>query len=164
MYTSNQCCVWLFQYCIAGIFDGGNFDVFDAFQPDRQNLTCLIFKATQHLVKDSDHPSKYFPSHIWKVSIRQNFPLYGTCAFTGILKTRTTALCMQNTNEDFCWFTMMVASQLYWYCIAENFGGLRPNLPKFYLRIIFTLATLHVGLYRQYSNSASVNINLNNFC
>ena len=31
---------------------GGNFDVFDAFQPDRQNLTHQIFKAMQHLVKD----------------------------------------------------------------------------------------------------------------
>ena len=30
----------------------GNFDVFDAFQPDRQNLTCQLFKAMQHLVKD----------------------------------------------------------------------------------------------------------------
>ena len=43
---------------------GGNFDVFDAFLPDRQNLTCQIFKAIQCLVKDSDHPSKYFPSNI----------------------------------------------------------------------------------------------------
>ena len=30
----------------------GNFDVFDAFQPDHQNLTRQIFKAIQHLVKD----------------------------------------------------------------------------------------------------------------
>ena len=41
-----------------------NFDVFDAFQPDRQNLTCQTSKAIQHLVEDSDHPSKYFPSNI----------------------------------------------------------------------------------------------------
>ena len=48
-------------YCIAGNVDGGgNFEVFDAFQPDRQNLTHQIFKAIQCLVKDSDHPSKYF--------------------------------------------------------------------------------------------------------
>ena len=33
-------------------------------QPDHQNLTHQIFKATQVLVKDSDHPSKYFPSNI----------------------------------------------------------------------------------------------------
>ena len=45
------------KYCIAG-----NFDVFDAFQPDHQNLTRQIFKAIQYLVKDTDHPSKYFPS------------------------------------------------------------------------------------------------------
>ena len=39
---------------------GVNFDVFDVLQPDRQNLTCQIFKAIQCLVKDTDHPSKYF--------------------------------------------------------------------------------------------------------
>ena len=43
---------------------GGTFDIFDAFQPDHQNLTRQIFKAMQHLVKDSDHPSKYFLSNI----------------------------------------------------------------------------------------------------
>ena len=58
---------------------GGNFDVFDAFQPDRQNLTCQIFESVQCLVKDSDHPSKYFLSNICRVSIRQNFLLYGSC-------------------------------------------------------------------------------------
>ena len=47
-----------------GNFDGGNIDVFDAFQPDRQNLTCQIFKAIQRLVKDCDNPSKYFSSNI----------------------------------------------------------------------------------------------------
>ena len=54
----------LFKYHIVGNFDGGNFDIFDAFQPDHQNLTREIFKATQCLVKDNDHPSKYFPSNI----------------------------------------------------------------------------------------------------
>ena len=53
---------------------GGNFDIFDAFLPDHQNLTRQIFKAVQCLVKDSDHPSKYFPSNTLKVSICQNFP------------------------------------------------------------------------------------------
>ena len=43
---------------------GGNLDVFDAFQPDRQNLTRQTFKAMHHLVKDSDHSTKYFPSNI----------------------------------------------------------------------------------------------------
>ena len=42
----------------------GNFDGFDAFQPDRQNLTRQILKAIQCLGKDTDHPSKYFPSNI----------------------------------------------------------------------------------------------------
>ena len=51
-------------YRIAGEFDGGNFDIFDALRPDRQNLTCQIFKAIQCLVKDTDHPSKYFSSNI----------------------------------------------------------------------------------------------------
>ena len=50
------------SYRIAGNFDGGNFDGFDAFQPDRQNLTRQILKAC--LVKDIDHPSNYFPSNI----------------------------------------------------------------------------------------------------
>ena len=43
---------------------GGNIDVFDTFQPDRQNLTSQIFKAIQRLVKDCDNQSKYFPSNI----------------------------------------------------------------------------------------------------
>ena len=30
------------EYRIAQNFDGGNFDVFDVFQPDRQNLTRQI--------------------------------------------------------------------------------------------------------------------------
>ena len=51
-------------YRIAEILTGGKFEVFDAFLTDRQNLTCQIFKAIQCLVKDSDHPSKYFPSNI----------------------------------------------------------------------------------------------------
>ena len=53
-------------YHIAGNFDRGNFDVFDAFQPDRQNLTHQIFEAihVQCLEKDTDHLSKYFPSNI----------------------------------------------------------------------------------------------------
>ena len=53
----------------------GNFDVFVILQPDCQNLTRQIFKVIQCLVKDSDHPSKYFPSNIWRVSICQNFHL-----------------------------------------------------------------------------------------
>ena len=28
---------------------GRNFDVFDTFQPDRQNITCQIFTALKHL-------------------------------------------------------------------------------------------------------------------
>ena len=61
---------------------GENFDIFTALQPDRQNLTCQVFKAIQHLVKDSDHSSKYF--QIFEVSICQNsphhnFPLYSNC-------------------------------------------------------------------------------------
>ena len=60
-----------------------NFDVFDAFQLDRQNLTHQIEK--QHsiyrcIVKDSDNPSQYFPSNIWRVGICQNFPLSKFCA------------------------------------------------------------------------------------
>ena len=51
-------------YRIAGNFDGGNFDIFDALQPDCQNLTHQIFKVIQHLVKDSNNPSKYFLPNI----------------------------------------------------------------------------------------------------
>ena len=59
----------------------GNFDGFDAFQPDRQKLTRQILKAKQCLVKDTDHPSKYFrqifeKSASVKISPRQYFPLY----------------------------------------------------------------------------------------
>ena len=42
----------------------GNFDVFEAFQPDHQNLTRQIFKAIQRLAKDSNNPSKYFQSNL----------------------------------------------------------------------------------------------------
>ena len=59
-----------------------NFDVSDVFQLDRQILTRQIFwkhySVYRCMVKDSDHLSKYFPSNIWKVVIRQNFVLYGT--------------------------------------------------------------------------------------
>ena len=41
----------LIEYRIAGNFNGGNFDGFDAFQPDRQNLTRQILKAIQCLVR-----------------------------------------------------------------------------------------------------------------
>ena len=69
--------VYVLKYHIARNFDGGNF--FDTFQLDPQNLS---FRATQCLVKDSDHPSKYFPSKTneksvsAKSSLSQNFLLY----------------------------------------------------------------------------------------
>ena len=34
--------IYIYIYCIAQNFDGGNFDVFDAFQLDCQNLTRQI--------------------------------------------------------------------------------------------------------------------------
>ena len=81
-------------YKLASYRIAGNFDVFDAFQPDRQYLTRQIFKAIQCLVKDTDHPSKYScqifeKSASVKISPRQNFPLYSmsfhntaTCVLT----------------------------------------------------------------------------------
>ena len=54
----------------------GNFDIFDAFQPDRQNLTCQIFKSVQCLVKDSDHPSKYFAPNICRVIVSVKISRY----------------------------------------------------------------------------------------
>ena len=62
---------------------GGNFDVFDAFQPDRQNLTQQIFKAMHHLVKDVTIHQNVFrqifeKSASIKISLHQDFPLYGT--------------------------------------------------------------------------------------
>ena len=76
----------LYSYCIAQNFDRGNFDVFDAFQLDRQNLThqivykqCIVYRC---IVNDSDHPSKYFCQIFEElVSVKnspcQNFALYG---------------------------------------------------------------------------------------
>ena len=64
----------MINYRIAGNIDGGKYWRFWRSQPDRQNLTHQIFKAIQCLVKDCDHPSKYFPSNISKISVRQNFP------------------------------------------------------------------------------------------
>ena len=69
-----------FNYCIGGNFDGGNFDVFDAFL---SNLTYQFFKATQHLVKDSETIHQNILRQIFEKSVsvkfspRQNFPLYG---------------------------------------------------------------------------------------
>ena len=75
----------------------GNFDVFDASQPDRQNLTRQIFKAMHHLVKDSEHPSKYFPSKIRKISIHQNFPPSKFPAIRYIImQLRYIAMCMMS--------------------------------------------------------------------
>ena len=51
--------MFVYTYRIAG-----NIDVFDAIQLYRQNLARQMFKAIQRLVKDCDHPSKYFPSNI----------------------------------------------------------------------------------------------------
>ena len=76
-------------YKLASYRIAGNFDVFDAFQPDRQNLTCQIFKTIQCLVKDTDHQSKY-SRQIFEVSIRQNFPLYS-------MSFHNTAPCVQVT-------------------------------------------------------------------
>ena len=75
-FQSHVCRSYIYEvtYRIARNFDGGNFDGFDAFRPDRQKLTRQILKAIQCLVKDTNHLSKYFPLNIWKVSIRQNPP------------------------------------------------------------------------------------------
>ena len=75
-------------YHIVQIFDGGKFDVFDALQLDRQNLTCQIvlkqYNIYRCMVKDSNHPSKCFLSNtifeesvFCKISPRQNLALYG---------------------------------------------------------------------------------------
>ena len=48
---------------------GEKFWHFWYFSARLSNLTRQTFKALQGLVKDSDHPSKYFPSNIWKKSV-----------------------------------------------------------------------------------------------
>ena len=54
---------------------GGKFNVFDAFQPDRQNLIRQIFKAIQCLVKDTDHASiKIFSIKYLKTQHPSKFP------------------------------------------------------------------------------------------
>ena len=62
---------------IAQNFDGEKFDVVDVFQLDRQNLTRQIvlkqYSVYRCMVKGNNHPSKYFPSNIWRVSICQYF-------------------------------------------------------------------------------------------
>ena len=58
------------MFCVLLIYRiVGNFDGFDVFQPDHQNLTCQILKAIQCLVKDTDHPSKYLKSKLASVKI-----------------------------------------------------------------------------------------------
>ena len=93
------------RYRIAGNFDGGNFDVFDAFQPDCQNLTCQIFKAIQWFGKrqwpfikifpikylKSQHPSKFPPVKISLYTV-----LYGTAHVQVYKLTRVTRRTLRN--------------------------------------------------------------------
>ena len=55
-------------YHMAQNFEGGNYEIFDAFQLDHQNLTYKIvlkqYCIYRCMVKDSDHSSKYFLSNI----------------------------------------------------------------------------------------------------
>ena len=60
-------------------FDGGNFDVFDAFQPDRQNLTHQIFKAVYSIWLKAVTIIKIFSVKYLKSQYPSKFslPLYG---------------------------------------------------------------------------------------
>ena len=70
-------------YSIVQNFDGGNFDFFDAFQPDCQTLTCKIFKASQRLQEKTVTIHQNISHQIFeksvsiKISPCQNFVLYG---------------------------------------------------------------------------------------
>ena len=64
-YAHSELANWLIITIMFRIYHiAGNFDVFGAFQSDRKNLTHQIFKSIQCLIKDSDHPLKYFLSYI----------------------------------------------------------------------------------------------------
>ena len=69
----------------SGNFWRGDFDVFDAFQPDHQNLTRQIFKAMQHLVKDSDHPVKIFSIKYLKSQHPSKFPSIKISRYTVLI-------------------------------------------------------------------------------
>ena len=61
--------VYIFTvYCITQSFDSENFDVFDVFELDHQNLTHQIvlkqYSIYRCMVKGSNHASKYVPSNI----------------------------------------------------------------------------------------------------
>ena len=71
----------LWDYCmyiiyIALNFDRGNHNFSDFFQLDSQNLTrWKCYSIYRYMLKDSNHPSKYFPSN----TLHQIFILYGVC-------------------------------------------------------------------------------------
>ena len=92
-------CPWfvshvVFTYHIAQNFDRGKFWHFWWFPATPSKFNLSIFKkhysVYRCMVKDSDRPSKYFPSNVWKVSMHQNFPrqsfaLYGMSSHLKIL-------------------------------------------------------------------------------
>ena len=102
------------RYCIAQNFDGGKFWCFWHFpdRPSKFNLSnCLKkqYSVYRCIVKDSDHPSKYFLSNIWRVCICQNFPLYSNAIgqlienFEGYLQN------FENIILKVVWLTGLIA-------------------------------------------------------
>ena len=71
-------------YHIAQNFDGGKFWRFWHFPARQSKFNPSIFQKQYSvyrcMVKDSNHPSKYFPSNIWRVTMCQNFPPSKFCA------------------------------------------------------------------------------------
>ena len=60
------------------------------------------------MVKDSDHPSKCFPSNIWRVSICQNFALSKFCA----IRSLSLDIKMAAQQQQQCW---QFCSEHRWY-------------------------------------------------
>ena len=77
-----------YMYRIVQNFDRGKLDVFDAFKLDRQNLTHQMvlkqYNVYRCMVKDDNHLSKYFPSHIWSQYLSQFPPIKILCYMVSI--------------------------------------------------------------------------------
>ena len=88
------------KYHIVQNFDGGKFWRFWHFQarPSKFNLSNCFKKYSLYrcMVKDSNHPSKYFPSNIWRVTIHQNSPRQNFALYSSL----NHCLCINITQES----------------------------------------------------------------
>ena len=97
------------------------------------------------MVKDSEHPSKYFSSNIWRVSICQNFPrknfaLYSSYIVTCCISNRSRGLYMMLPRLRIVLCKLHMSSKLTCKCHVRCYASSRV---KFYFHryVIIELST-----------------------